>query len=86
MTETRTHTQYPSEIFTISHLSSALIVNYFLCKSILYSKISYSGAGLDNRRFDSQQGVSICLFTTVSRPALVPTQPPKQWVPGALWD
>jgi hypothetical protein len=26
----------------------------------------------------------IFLFTTASRPDLVPTQPPIQWVPGAL--
>jgi hypothetical protein len=28
--------------------------------------------------------LGIFLFDTVSRPALVPTQPPIQWVPGAL--
>jgi hypothetical protein len=34
--------------------------------------------------FDSQQGPAILLFTTASRMALGPTQPPIQWVPGAL--
>jgi hypothetical protein len=29
-------------------------------------------------------GLGIFLFTTASRPALEPTQPPIQWVPGAL--
>jgi hypothetical protein len=29
-------------------------------------------------------GVGIFLFTTMSRPALAPTQPPIQWVPGSL--
>jgi hypothetical protein len=34
--------------------------------------------------FDSQREPVIFLFETVSRPALVPSQPPLQWVPGAL--
>jgi hypothetical protein len=34
--------------------------------------------------FDSQQGLGIFLFDTVSRPAPGPTQPPIQWIPLAL--
>jgi hypothetical protein len=34
--------------------------------------------------FDSQQGLGIFLFTTMSRMALEPIQPPIEWVPGAL--
>jgi hypothetical protein len=34
--------------------------------------------------FDSRRGLGIFLFTTVSRTALGPTQPPIQWVPRAL--
>jgi hypothetical protein len=31
------------------------------------------GYGLDNRRFESQQGLGIFLYITASRPTLVPT-------------
>jgi hypothetical protein len=34
--------------------------------------------------FDSRRGLGIFLFTTTSRMALGRTQPPIQWVPGAL--
>jgi hypothetical protein len=34
--------------------------------------------------FDSRRGLGIFLFTTASSTALGPTQPPIQWVPGAL--
>jgi hypothetical protein len=42
------------------------------------------GHWLDDRGFDSRQGLGIFLFTTASRPVLGPTQPPIQWTPGAL--
>jgi hypothetical protein len=38
---------------------------------------------LDDRGFDSRQGVGIFIFTA-SRPDLWPTQPPIQWVLGTL--
>jgi hypothetical protein len=34
--------------------------------------------------FDSRWGLGIFLFTTTSRTALEPTQPPIQWLPRAL--
>jgi hypothetical protein len=34
--------------------------------------------------FDSRRGLGVLLFTTASRTALGPTQPPIQWVPGVL--
>jgi hypothetical protein len=34
--------------------------------------------------FDSRRGLGIFFFTTASRKALTPTQPPIQWVSGAL--
>jgi hypothetical protein len=35
--------------------------------------------------FDSRRELGIFSFTTASRTALGPTQPPIQWVPGALY-
>jgi hypothetical protein len=37
-----------------------------------------------DRGFESRQGLGILVFTTMSRQALGPTQPPIQWAPGAL--
>jgi hypothetical protein len=34
--------------------------------------------------FDSRQGQEIFLYSTMFRPALGPTQPPIQWLPGFL--
>jgi len=34
--------------------------------------------------FDSRRGLSIFLFTTLSRTVLGPTQPPMQWIRGAI--
>jgi hypothetical protein len=42
------------------------------------------GYGLDDRGFESRKGLGIFLFTTASSPDLGPTQPPIQWIPGAL--
>jgi hypothetical protein len=42
--------------------------------------------GLDDRgsRVQFPAGLGIFLFTAMSRPALMPTQPPIQWVPRSL--
>jgi hypothetical protein len=34
--------------------------------------------------FDSRRGLGNFLFTTASRTALKPTEPPNQWVPGVI--
>jgi hypothetical protein len=49
----------------------------------LYDGTNYA-VNMDDLGFKSWQGLGIFLFTTVSRPTLGPTQPPIQWVPGAL--
>jgi hypothetical protein len=36
------------------------------------------GYGMDERGFESRQGLGIFLFTTATRPVLGPTQPPIQ--------
>jgi hypothetical protein len=43
-----------------------------------------SDYGLDDRGFDPRQGQKISPLSSVSRPALGPTQPPVQRIPGVL--
>jgi hypothetical protein len=43
-----------------------------------------AGYGLDDRGVGVRVPVGSRIFSTSSRPALGPTQPPIQWVPGAL--
>jgi len=40
--------------------------------------------GLDDQGFEHRHGWGIFLFTTASRTAFGPTQPPIQWVPGSI--
>jgi hypothetical protein len=67
-----------------------------MCKQILAKLLNFrsrdgsvgiaTGYGLDDRggRSSSPGRVKNFLFSTSSRPALGSTQPPIQWVPGAL--
>jgi hypothetical protein len=43
-----------------------------------------TGYELEGRSFDSRQGQVILLCSTAYRPVLGPTQPPVQWVLGAV--
>jgi hypothetical protein len=54
-----------------------------MTKKILFVALGYC---LDDRgsRVRFPAGAGIFLFTTASRTALGPTQPPVQWLPGAL--
>jgi hypothetical protein len=45
------------------------------------------GYSLDDRGFESWQGLGIFLFSIASKPALEPTQHPIQWVSGiSPWE
>jgi hypothetical protein len=48
-------------------------------------KIIYSNIALDDQVFESREGLGIFLLITASRKAVGPTQPPIQWVSGALY-
>jgi hypothetical protein len=52
-----------------------------IAQSVLHWATGWMIAVLE---FDSRRGLGIFHFTTAFRTALGPTQPPNQWVPGAL--
>jgi hypothetical protein len=69
--------------------------NYFQSRNILSDFIIFhsirdsavgiaTGYGLDDRVVGVRVPVGSIIFSTASRPALRPTQPPIQWVTGAL--
>jgi hypothetical protein len=47
-------------------------------------RMGLTGGTMGVLGFDSRRGLGIFLFATASKTALGPTQPPIQWVPGAL--
>jgi hypothetical protein len=51
---------------------------------ILMDKYIFGKVTIGVLGFDSRRGLGIFLFTNASRTAQGPTQPPIQWVPGAL--
>jgi hypothetical protein len=59
----------------------------FTCLEPGYLSGMALGYGLDDREFETWQGLAIFVFTTAFTPVLGPTQLPVEWVPGAhsLW-
>jgi hypothetical protein len=80
--------------FNTNTPSSETYRNVIFMRTMLEHRISEVGGiaqwykrwatALNDRGFESRQGLGIFLFATASRPALWPTQPPVQWVPRAL--
>jgi hypothetical protein len=76
-------------LYILSSVHRHVIGEFFLSAYFPFLEPGYLsgialGYVLDDRGFESWLGLGIFLYTTASRPALGPTQPPIQWIPGAL--
>jgi hypothetical protein len=71
------------DFLTILKLLKSNICLFVLYLHHLYLRGIALGYGLDDRGYDSRQGLGIFPFTTASRPSLGPTQPSIQRVPWA---
>jgi hypothetical protein len=63
--------------YTVNHISIYMFITYVISRVSSGSIVSDYGLG-----FDPRQGQRIFPLSSVSKPALGPTQPPVQWVPG----
>jgi hypothetical protein len=70
-----------NNIINATHRSHKTVTVYL--KSVQLSGTAL-GHGVDDWGFESRQGLEMFIFTTASRPVLGSTQPPIQWVPGAI--
>jgi hypothetical protein len=68
----------------ILYTFSLYISNAWLRTAATAQSVQATGWTIRVLGFDSRQGLGIFLFTTASRTALGPTQPPIQWVQRAL--
>jgi hypothetical protein len=78
---------YYNILFYWNSIFSFLLFSFFFLPWSRDSSVGIAlGYGLDDRgsRVRFRRGLGIFLFTTASRTALGPTQPPIQGVPGAL--
>jgi hypothetical protein len=77
---------YDEKIFTEQHTETGFLGQHLLFASVITNNFIRShsvGYGLDD--WNSVPGWGrwdFFLFATAFRPAVVPTQPPLQWVPG----
>jgi hypothetical protein len=79
-----TYSALRGDTFEVLPLSSYAISSTMLPLLETFLELIVLGYGLDDRGFESPEGLGILLFTTASRPTPGSTQSPIQWVPGAL--
>jgi hypothetical protein len=79
-----------SLMHTVSDLCAVIAIQFWYCTNVYGSQSSsisiVSDYGLDDQAIEvrSQAEARDFFLTSVSRPALGPTQPPLHWVPGVL--